>query len=89
MMMTMMMMMMMMMMTGHLVSHLKTHGGKGKKKNALELSKKMRLQLDFGRGERLGVRQSRREVVPEHWSSRLEGARTIAVSCRYRHDSQG
>ena len=30
----------------------------------------MCVQLGSGRGERLGVLQSRREVVPEHWGSR-------------------
>ena len=35
------------------------------------------VQLGFESGERLGLLQSRREVVPEHWSSRLEGACTI------------
>ena len=38
----------------------------------------MCLQLGFERGERLGVLQSRREVVPQNWSSRLKGVRTIA-----------
>ena len=49
------------------------------KKNELELSKTLCFQPGFERVERLGVLQSRREeVVPEHRSSRLEGARTIA-----------
>ena len=38
----------------------------------------MCLQLGCERGDRLGVLQSRREIVLEHWSSRLEGACTIA-----------
>ena len=38
----------------------------------------MCFQLGFERGERPGVLQSRREVVPEHWSSRPEGTRAIA-----------
>lgn len=38
----------------------------------------MNLQLGVQRGERLGVLQNRREVVPEHWSSRLEEACTTA-----------
>ena len=40
----------------------------------------MCVQLGFERDERMGVLQSRREVVyvPKQWSSRLEGARTIA-----------
>ena len=53
----------------------------GKNKNELELSKQKDVssaQLGFERGESLGVLQSRREVAPDHWSSRLEGARTIA-----------
>ena len=45
---------------------------KGKKKNELELNKKLRLQLGFERGKSLGVPRSRREVVPEHWSSLLQ-----------------
>ena len=48
--------------------------GKREKKNELELS--------FEGDERLCVLKSRREVVPEHWSSRPAGAR---VSCRYWH----
>ena len=60
-------------------SHGRGGGGGRKKKNELELSNRcVNLQLSFERGERLGVFQSRREVVPEHWSSRLEGACTIA-----------
>ena len=49
--------------------------GEREKKNELELSKQTCLQLGFETRERLGVLHRCREVVPEHWSSRLEGAR--------------
>ena len=65
--------------------------GKGKRKNELKLSKKC-LQLGFERHERLGVLQSRRKVVPEHWSSSLEGVCTItslADIVMIQIDSQG